>query len=249
MKVLSITGYHHSGKTTVAIGLIKELKKRGYSVTSIKDIHYQDFTMEKRGSNSWKHLQASGSTVIARGPSETYQIWNKQLTLNEMLANLHCDFVVVEGMKDADLPRIISAKNEDQLEELVDETVFAVSGIYGNNHNKYKNLTVFNSSEQISELADLTVKKVFDVLPQAQEECCGECGLNCRQMVAGILAGRNKREDCKVDNDPKINVKIGGKDMKIVPYVQNTLKDVIKAYVKNLKGYDDGNSIEIRIRE
>ncbi|RLC58457.1 MAG: hypothetical protein DRH89_01110 [Candidatus Cloacimonadota bacterium] len=73
--------------------------------------------------------------------------------------------------------------------------------------------------------------------------------MNCREMVSGILAVRNTREDCKTDRNLDIKIKIAGKDINIVPYVQNTLKDIIKAYVKNLKGYRKGDSIDIKIRE
>ena len=55
MKVFSIAGYHRTGKTTVVVELIKELKKRGFKVVSIKDIHAEDFSMEDKDSNSWKH--------------------------------------------------------------------------------------------------------------------------------------------------------------------------------------------------
>ena len=248
MKVFSVAGYHHTGKTTLVIELIKELRRRGFKVTSIKDIHNEDFTMEKKGSNSWKHAQASGNTVIARGISETYQIWNRQLSLNEMLSHLESDFVVVEGMKSVALPRIICAKDEEQLKELVDGTVFAISGIYADEHDKYGDLKVFRYKDQLKELTDLVIEKVFPVPPLPKLECCGECRMNCREMVSGILAGRNTREDCKTDRNLDIQIEIAGKDLNIVPYVQNTLKDVIKAYVKNLKGYHAGDSIDIKIR-
>ncbi len=249
MKVFSVAGYHHTGKTTVTIELMKELRKRGFKVTSIKDIHNENFTMEKKGSNSWKHAQASGDTVIARGITETYQIWNRQLSLNEMLSHLKSDYVVVEGMKDVALPRIICAKDEEQLKELVDGTVFAVSGKYSDDNDKFRELKVFKSKDQIKGLTDLVVEKVFHVLPLPKLECCGECGMNCREMVSGILAGRNIRKDCKTDRNLDIQIEIAGNDINIVPYVQNTLKDIIKAFIKHLKGYHEGDSIDIKIRE
>ena len=52
MKVLSVAGYHKTGKTTLVINLIEELKKRGKKVVSIKDIHNEDFSMDKEGSDS-----------------------------------------------------------------------------------------------------------------------------------------------------------------------------------------------------
>ena len=249
MKVFSVAGYHHTGKTTLVVELIEELKSRGFSVTSIKDIHNENFTMEKKGSNSWKHMQAGSNTVIARGINETYQIWNRQLSLNEMLSHLKSDYVVVEGMKSVALPRIICAKDDEQLKELVDGTVFAISGKYADIHDKYENINVFKSKDQVKELTDLIIEKVFPVLPLPKLECCGECGMNCREMVSGILAGRNTREDCKTDRNLDIQIEIAGEDINIVPYVQNTLKDIIKAYVKNLKGYHEGDSIDIRISE
>lgn len=249
MKVFSVAGYHHTGKTTLVVELINELRRRGFSVTSIKDIHNDNFTMEKKGSNSWKHMQAGSNTVIARGINETYQIWNRQLSLIEMLSHLKSDYVVVEGMKSVALPRIICAKDEDQLKELVDGTVFAISGKYADEHDKYENINVFKSKEQLKELTNLVIEKVFPVLPLPNLECCGECGMNCREMVSGIIAGQNTREDCKTDRNLDIQIEIAGKDINIVPYVQNTLKDIIKAYVKNLKGYYKGDSIEIKIRE
>lgn len=249
MKVFSIAGYHHTGKTTVTVELIKSLRESGFTVTSIKDIHNENFSMEKVGSNSWKHAQASENTVFARGISETYQIWNRQLTLNEMLSNLDSDYVVVEGMKNVALPRIMCAKNEEQLDELVDGTVFAISGKYADDHNSYKDLKVFNSKSHIDQLTDLVIAKVFPVLPLPKYECCGECGMTCREMVSGILSGRNSRDDCKTDRNLDIQIEINGKELNIVPYVQKTLKDIIKAYLQNLKGYREGDSIDIKIRD
>jgi len=161
MKVFSVAGYHRTGKTTVVIELIKELKKRGFKVVSIKDIHAEDFSMEDKDSNSWKHWEASRDTVIARGLNETYQIWHRQLSLNEMLTHLEADYVVVEGMRSASLPHIICAENNTQLDELVDGTVFAISGIYADDHKKYKHMPVFKSVEEISQLADLVMLKGF----------------------------------------------------------------------------------------
>lgn len=249
MKVLSVAGYHHTGKTTVVVNLIKELRKRGYSVSSIKDIHAEKFTMEKEGSNSWKHWEASGNAVIARGLKETYQIWHEHLSLQQMLAKLNSDWVIVEGIKSAALPRIICAENTEQLAELVDGTVFAISGKYGNEHKEYKDLKVYNSYNEIAELTDLVERKVFKVLPLPKQECCGECGFSCRKMVELILQGKKQRSDCKVDGNPHISITIDGKNMDIVPYVQKTFKDIITAYLQNLKGYRKGSKIKIEIEE
>ena len=246
MKVFSVSGYHQTGKTTVSIALIKELKKRGYRVVSIKDIHFEQFTMEKEGSNSWEHLMANDEVVFARGLKSTYQIWNRPLTLNEMLEHLNADYIIVEGMQDVALPRIICAESEEQLRELVDGTVFAISGIYSNYNIQYLKIPVLHPLKQIEELTDLVEKKVFEVLPLPKKECCGACGMTCREMVTEILAGRKTREDCKTDRKLGTHLKVAEKEIKIVPFVQKAFHDTILGFVRNLKGCEKGK-IEIVI--
>lgn len=248
MKVFSVAGLHHTGKTTTVVELIKILRKRGYSVVSIKDIHSEKFTMETEGSNSWKHWEASNEVVIARGLTETYQIWHERLTLTQMLSHLQADYVVVEGMKTSPLPRILCAKNQDQLDELVNPTIFAVSGIYADDHTEYKNLPVISSRDNAEKLADLVEEKVFDVLPDANPECCSHCGRTCFGMVGAILAGEAERKECKTDHSQKIFLKVDGKEINIVPYVQDSYRESIKALIRNLKGCEHGK-IEIIIDE
>lgn len=241
MKVLSVGGFSQSGKTTTVINLTEELKKRGYRVVTIKDIHFQNFTMETEGSDSWKHWQASEDVVFARGQEETYQIWHKKLSLREMLEHLSADYVIVEGMKSFPLPHILCASSFDDLEKLLDDTTFAASGILANEHNKYKNLRIYDAKKEVKELADLVEEKVFEVLPYANPECCQECGMTCAEMCTEILKGNKKREDCVMDNKEKIEVTINDKKITMVPFVQNMIYDVIIGMLQNLKGFEKGD--------
>ncbi|HDP97810.1 MAG TPA: molybdopterin-guanine dinucleotide biosynthesis protein MobB, partial [bacterium] len=172
MKVFSVAGYRLTGKTTLVVNLILELKKRGAKVVSIKDIHNEKFSMERPGSNSSKHLQASGEVVFARGLTETYQIWNRQLSLMEMLDHLKADYVIIEGMKSAAVPKIICAETSDQLDQLVDGTVFAISGKFAETGKTFNKMPVLHSTNDIQKIADLVEQKVFEVLPFPNEECC-----------------------------------------------------------------------------
>jgi molybdopterin-guanine dinucleotide biosynthesis protein B len=249
MKVISVAGYHHTGKTTVVVNLIKELRRRGFTVSSIKDIHAENFSMEKKDSNSWKHWEASENTVFARGLKETYQIWHEHLSLQQMLSRLETDWVIVEGMKSAALPRIICAENKEQLAELVDETVFAISGKFADDHHIFQNLPVLKAEFDIVKLVDLLEEKVFEVLPLAKAECCCECGLNCREMVGAILSGKKNRNDCRTDRNRNLIIKFNGEDIKVVPFVQKTLLDVLIGYLQNIKGYRKGKKITIEIND
>ncbi len=245
MKAISITGYHHSGKTTLTCNLINELKKRGYSVASIKDIHSEKFTMEKEGSNSWKHLQANNNVVFARGLSETYQIWNRQLTFSEMKNHLQADYLIIEGMKHLAVPRIICARNTEDMEELVNDTVMAISGIIVESDLEiFKNRKLLHSTESITEIADLVEKETFEILPYPEGKSCGSCGLSCFEMVGEILSKRKSIDDCVVLSKKSTKISINGKELKIGSFVKNIFEDSVIAFLKNLKGYKDG---EIKI--
>ena len=250
MKVLSVAGYHKTGKTTTVVSIIKELKKRKYKVVSIKDIHSDDFEVDKIGSNTWKHWQASKDIVVARGKNETYLVWHRQVDLNELLLHLKADWVIIEGMQNEALPRIVCAENDKQLQELVDDTVIAISGKYADNHKEFngiKAFSVYKSELDIIKLVDLIEEKVFDVLPLADPKCCSECGLSCYEMVGKILKGERKRTDCIADSHEVAELFIDGQKIKIVPFVQRIIRDTVSSIVRNLDNCEKG-SIEIKIK-
>ena len=71
MKIFSVCGISKSGKTTTIELLIKELIRRGYTVGSFKDIHFEQFAIDNEGTNTYRHKQAGARPVTARGISET----------------------------------------------------------------------------------------------------------------------------------------------------------------------------------
>jgi molybdopterin-guanine dinucleotide biosynthesis adapter protein len=247
MKVFSVSGYSKKGKTTTVTKIVTALKQKGYRVAAIKDIHFEEFSMERKGSDSWNMQQAGANPVVARGLKETFFVHPQQMPLVNILELLKADWVVVEGMKTAPLPKIVCAESEEELAELVDGRTFAVSGKISDKIKDYKGLPVINSLDNSQELLALVEKKVFEVLPLNKEECCQACGLSCQDMVVEILAGRKKREDCVVSSRSKMNLKIADEEILMVPFVENVLVDMITAFAKNLRGYQDGN-IEITIQ-
>ena len=48
MKVFSVVGVTKSGKTTTIEQIIKEFIRRGYSVGSVKEIHFEQFAIDKK---------------------------------------------------------------------------------------------------------------------------------------------------------------------------------------------------------
>ncbi len=246
MKVFSVAGYSKTGKTTVATRLISMLKEENKHVSAIKDIHFEDFTMERAGSNTHKMQLAGAESVFARGLKETYLIKPERMELTEMISMLNSEWLIIEGMKNEALPKIITADNTNQLQELVDDNVIAISGKISNDLKEYQGLPVINCLVNPDQLLKIVKNKVFEVLPLAKKKCCSNCGLSCYEMVGAILQGKKNRSDCIVTQKQNITLKIDGNSIYMVPFVRNILFDLIHAFIKNLKGYKKGK-VEIEL--
>jgi molybdopterin-guanine dinucleotide biosynthesis protein B len=160
MKVFSVCGITKSGKTTVIEKVIQELKNRNYRVGSVKDIHFEEFTIDKIGSNTWRHKQAGSEIVVARGLYETDILIPRRLDYKEILKYFDHDFVVMEGMAEADVPKILCAHEESELEERWGPLVFAVSGRISEKISIYRNTPVVNVLKDVGKLVNLIEEKV-----------------------------------------------------------------------------------------
>lgn len=162
MKVFSVVGVHHSGKTTIIENVIKELRNRGYSVGSVKEIHFEKFAIDTEGTNTHRHKMAGSQLVTARGIYETDILYQTKLNMDEILKFYNHDYVVLEGVTDIRVPKIISAHTEEEVLERLDELTFAISGKLSNELKEFNGLPVINPIENIKALVDLIEDKVWD---------------------------------------------------------------------------------------
>lgn len=248
MKVFSVVGITASGKTTTIENIIRELKKRNYSVGTVKQIHFHDFKMDTEGTNTYRHRQAGSQLVTARGEHETDILFQEKLSINEVLNFYSHDFVILEGVRDTCAPKIVTAHNEEGIEERFDETVFAISGRVADEIKEYKGLPAISGIYEIEKLVDYIEEKVFDRLPDIKDECCKKCGHTCRELCFLIINNKAKRSDC-VLNEQKVTLKVNRKEITIVPFVQKTLMNSIEAVLKELDGYNETGDIEICIKK
>lgn len=111
MKAIGFVAYSGAGKTTLLERIIAELRARGQTVSSVKHAHH-DVDIDIPGKDSWRHRQAGAQEVLlvcdrrlalVREFGET-----RDLDVHAMLAELdpHVDWVLVEGFKQGDLPKI-----------------------------------------------------------------------------------------------------------------------------------------------
>jgi len=250
MKAFQVCGFTKSGKTTVITSLIKHFTKMGQQVASIKDIHFKDFQMDTEGKNTFLHKQAGADPVVARGLKETDFLYGRQMDFLEIASRISTDWLMVEGYHDFPLPKIVCGKTEKEVDEFLDKRTFAIAGVIGNVKKNYRDVPVFDvtKKEDILKLSELVQKKVFPLLPYVDDKCCQQCGSTCTQMVEAIIQGDKSFKDCQIQ-EAAIKLQIGEKNIPMVPFVQNMLRNSVMGMVSELKGWEKGKSVKILIEK
>ena len=237
MKVFSVFGLSKSGKTTTIELLISELIRRGYTVGSVKDIHFEQFAIDTPGTNTHRHKQAGANPVTARGLYETDIMFDKSLRISEILKFYNQDFVILEGVREAGIPAIMAAHTVSELDEQITPFVFAVSGRIAAQVNNYK-VPAIDATADITALADLVERKVYHYLPMQTKECCGLCGFDCETLGRRIIAGESEADACLLQKC--VTLTVNGREIEMVPFVQTILKNAVLGVAKELRGYEKG---------
>lgn|SRR5574337_741800 len=108
--VIGIVGWKNSGKTTLAVKLIGEFKRRGYRVATVKHAHH-DADIDRENTDTFRH-RAAGADEVALVTGARFAIMHElreepEPTLANILAKLApADIVIVEGYKREAIPKI-----------------------------------------------------------------------------------------------------------------------------------------------
>ncbi len=109
--VVSVIGFKDSGKTSVAVGLVGALERRGRRVMVVK--HGHGFDIDTPGTDSWRlRNEGHACRVVLVGPDECVVMgeWGPEgePPLDEVVRRFVSDaeIVVVEGYKKAAIPKI-----------------------------------------------------------------------------------------------------------------------------------------------
>lgn len=111
MQVVCFAGYSGSGKTTLIEQLIPVLIAQGQRVSVIKHAHHR-FDIDTPGKDTWRHRQAGAYEVLAASDQRVVLMRELPQTqapdVHALIAQLDsaADWVVVEGFKDCDLPKL-----------------------------------------------------------------------------------------------------------------------------------------------
>lgn len=112
--VVSLVGKSGVGKTTVLERIIREVKRRGYRLGTIKhDTH--GFQLDRPGKDSWRHAEAGSDVVVISGPRKMALIRHleREMALDDIVALMgDVDLVITEGYKRGDKPKIEVTRKE-----------------------------------------------------------------------------------------------------------------------------------------
>ena len=120
--VLSIVGKSKVGKTTFLEKLIPEVRRRGYSVGTIKHDAHDHFEIDHEGKDTWRHRQAGAQTVAIASPSRfaLTKMEIKEPDLDTIVADYFADddLVLTEGYKSGNKAKIEICRKELQSEPI-----------------------------------------------------------------------------------------------------------------------------------
>ena len=112
LPVIGFAATSGSGKTTLLTELIPELRRRGFRPGVIKHSHH-DFDIDRPGKDSYRLRKAGAAQLVLASPYRCFWVEERdgitEPKLDELLDRLDpakLDLVLVEGFRDAAMPKI-----------------------------------------------------------------------------------------------------------------------------------------------
>jgi len=167
--VIAAIGISGSGKTTTLEYLISHLTSEGYRVGAIKHIHREGFTIDKEGTNTWRFSKAGAKITVAISPEEIAIIEKTNASLNDLdkvvklLESEKLDIIFIEGFhsfisKRPEILKIITAKNPEDLEKTLKESVppiLAITGLVAKNKPQTNKIPYVNLPDEGAKLLEI----------------------------------------------------------------------------------------------
>lgn len=232
MKIIAVVGTKDTGKTTLVTQIVQEMINRGLKVGTIKHMYH---AFDVKGRDTYKHKEAGAELVVAAG-DDTFFMFKESLELNNILEIIEkikkVDFIVIEGFKNSNFAKISVTDFEDEF--------------------TLKKVDPFQiNQEELESLVDLIEDRSFGTFSQMN---CGECGYEgCFDMAQAVVRGEADEKDCFMKKVKNVELKMGGIEIPMNPFVQkfvkNTVIGMINALKKSELGYMPNKNIELLIKD
>lgn len=225
--VVAVVGSKKSGKTLTIETLTRGLSRRGYRVATVKHIPKHNFTIDKQGTDTWRHAKAGARTVVSVAPEEL-AIINKADTGNYDLTRIlmECgediDVIIMEGFKglvekNSHVMKIVAVKDPAEVQDAA---------------KRFSPILAYVGSAPEGE-----------VIPSIEYiNIVGE-----GEKLVSLVHERVEAVRSKLKSDVGLKVLIEGKSLPCARFVQKIIKESVLAMVSTLKGTNIKGDEEVQI--
>ena len=228
--ILGVYGYSKSGKTALIDALTQRLVADGYDIATIKHIPYEDFTMDTKNKDTWRHKNAGAGIVVASSPAETVFMMRDGAQIDRIVKILRKisepDVILVEGYKNENIPKIAVGKIEERPN------------------------TIFRYEDDLEEILQhirrtLGIETIHKQLPRTD---CKKCGFDCRKMAELIYANERTLEDCPSFSQLQVFLEADGEGIPLGHFTREMIANIINGMVSSLKSTDGAKELKITLR-
>lgn len=107
--VFGIYGESDSGKTTLAVQLIRDIVREGYRIATVKQTN-KSISIDTKNKDTWRHHNAGASLVVFSSRSETDFLLHEQMDSAGIIRRItelkDVDIIIIEGADDPTIPKI-----------------------------------------------------------------------------------------------------------------------------------------------
>ncbi|MBS7653998.1 molybdopterin-guanine dinucleotide biosynthesis protein B [Candidatus Bathyarchaeota archaeon] len=261
--ILAVLGRKSSGKTTVIEHLVSELLKRGFSVATSKHISHRDFSIDTKGSDTWRHSSAGANPVIAVSSNEMSIIVKMKSPKIEVIPHLVQSFganiLILEGfssmvMDDKSVGKIICVRSLEEYKEFMES---ARGNVIAFCSFQEVGKPVIKISEDFPILTEKTLGfierrlRILRILDSLAGLDCGKCGRKtCEEMAEKIYLGEASMDECfplRIKSELSTRVSIDGRDVPLQPFVSEFMRKTVLGMISSLKNVSIKGDEEIRI--
>jgi len=252
LPIIAVIGNKKTGKTTLVELLVRAFTRDGLRIATVKHISLKNFSLDRKGTDTWRHYHAGAKKVISVSNSEIAllirDIGHKfsLRTLEKFTEEI--DLLLLEGFseyvsKTPYVGKIICVKNDGELETYktkIDGEIIAFCSL---NSNKCNEVLAINKDKKSLVARALSffrrsreILKILDSLPKIN---CKNCGYQtCERMAIAIYKKEAKLDDCDILHNKektKIKIEVSGEELPLNPFVSNMVYEVTMSMLRSLK--------------
>ncbi len=140
--------------------IVKRLVKQGHVVVTAKSTMHEIYDTE--GKDSWRHIRAGATATVILGPHSSAVTHNDRRSLHELLSGVTADFLIIEGLKESEVPKLWCVGNAESEVSVLPESVKAIVTWSSDAFQGNQDIPVVLSSE-IAKIVELIKREAVDL--------------------------------------------------------------------------------------